>query len=360
MAPEAAPEPAGIDAAAAAETGDPAEAAPEGAAAGSKAGNAAEAGIDAAAAQVRAGGETARVMPPGFPTEESLAEQDEATTELRRAIDELRQLLDVDTGPIAVVPTPRRRRRRVLPLLLAVLVTAALVATVAVLVTSAGDDDNAAPGPGPTETAGAADPGLPAPLTPAPGTAPAAGPGVTTPGTLLVVRLARDETLHVTEQAILPEPATAQIPLALADVRRLGGEIADLRPEVTQLRASLDGTPAPVRAADAGNWFVPLSGRPTKIALSYTVDRAVIVTRTPTDTTRVLGLVTPLLGRGLTAQGLPLIVRTTGTKMLGATCPDAPAAVSLCGVGDGRGNWTATVPESVNPVVVVQADLPRR
>jgi hypothetical protein len=200
---------------------------------------------------------------------------------------------------------------------------------------------------------------MPAPLTPAPGTAPASGPGVTAPGTLVVVRLAGDETLHITEQAILPDPATAQIPLALADVRRLGGEIAALRPEVTELRASLDGRPAPVRAADAGSWFVPLSGRPTKVALSYTIDRAVIVTRTPTDTTRVLGLVTPLLGRGLSAQGLPLIVRTTGTKMLGATCPDAPAAVSLCGVGDGRGNWTATVPESLNPVVVVQADLPR-
>jgi hypothetical protein len=112
-----------------------------------------------------------------------------------------------------------------------------------------------------------------------------------------------------------------------------------------------------VRAAGDGRWFIPLSGSPTRIAVSYKVTGAVLPTQ-PSGTGRALVLVQPLLGRGLVPQQLPLVVRTTGMKGLGAACPDAPAALSLCGEGDGKGNWTATVPQSLNPTVVVQVDLP--
>jgi hypothetical protein len=315
-------------------------------------------------------GEIVVVPDAPFPTEESLAEQESATTQLRRAIDELRQMLDVDAVPPPSAPS--RRRWGPWLLLLAVIVSIALVATSAVLIATRGDEDTgtdtgtAAPAPSASATpsasaspaATAGDANLPAPLTPAPGTAPESGPGVTVPGTLLVVRLADDASLEITEQAVLPAAASEQIPLGISDVRRLGGEIAGLRPEVTELRASLDGKPAPIRAAAPGSWFVPVSGGPTKVAVSYTLRDAVVTTPPPTENGRVLALVTPLLGRALTAQGLPLTVRTTGTTMLGATCPDAPAALQLCGVGDGEGNWTATVPASVNPVVTLQADLP--
>jgi hypothetical protein len=143
----------------------------------------------------------------------------------------------------------------------------------------------------------------------------------------------------------------------LSDVGRLGGEIAGLSPQVSQLRASLDRQGAPVRATGDGRWFIPLTGEPTRVAVSYRVTGAVIPTQ-PSQSRRALVLVQPLLGRGLVPEQLPLIVRTTGMTGLGAACPDAPAALSLCGQGDGKGNWTATVPPSLNPTVVVQVDLP--
>jgi hypothetical protein len=296
-------------------------------------------------------------VPPGFPTEESLAQQGEATTQLRQAIDELRQMLDVDAVPPMPAPTPRRRRPALLAAAAAVLV---VVAAAFVALRGSGDDDatgTARPtpsAPAPSASAPAAD--LPMPYPPAPGIAPLSGPGVDEPGTLLVVRLEGDG-LAVTEQAILREPATTQIPLMLSDVERLGGDIAGLRPEVTNLRAALDRTPAPVRAAGDGRWFIPHAGSPTRIAVSYRVAGAVLPTQ-PSESGRALVLVQPLLGRGLVPEQLPLVVRTTGMKGLGAACPDAPSALSLCGQGDGKGNWTATVPQSLNPTVVVQVDLP--
>ena len=293
-----------------------------------------------------------------FPTEESLAQQGEATTQLRRAIDELRQMLDVDAVPPMPAPTPRRRRRGAALLAVAV---AAVVVVASVVALRGGDDDatTARPAPSPpTPSAVAPSVGLPAPYPPPPGTAPLSGPGVDEPGTLLVVRL-DGQALQITEQAILREPATSQIPLILSDVSRLGGDIAGLRPQVTEVRAALDRRPAPVRAAGEGRWFVPVTGAPTRVAVSYRVTGAVLPTQ-PSGAGRALVLVQPLLGRGLVPAQLPLVVRTTGMTGLGAACPDAPAALSLCGEGDGHGNWTATVPQSLNPSVVVQVDLPAR
>jgi hypothetical protein len=42
--------------------------------------------------------------------------------------------------------------------------------------------------------------------------------------------------------------------------------------------------------------------------------------------------------------------------VLGMTCPDAPAALQLCGT-PGDGGWTADVPASASPIVLAQLDL---
>jgi hypothetical protein len=308
--------------------------------------------------------ELVRIETP-FPTEESLAQQGEDADELRRQIDELRQMLDVGAVP-PMPPAARRRRRAPLLVLAGGLVGLVAAAAAAVAVTGPDDDPgtaaprppaSAGPSAEPSPSGAAADPALPAPLTPATGTAPTSGPGVTEPGTLLVVRVADDQTLHVTEQAVLDGPATRQVPLRLPGVQRLGGDIAELAPRVTDLRAALDGTPVAVRAAGPGSWFVPVGREATRVAVSYVVTGAVLPSR-PSETGRALGLVSPLLGAGLAGADLPLVVRTTGTQVVGSSCPDAPAALQLCGVGDGRGNWTATVPASESPVVVLQVDLP--
>jgi hypothetical protein len=199
--------------------------------------------------------ELVRIEAP-FPTEESLAQQGEDADELRRQIDELRQMLDV--GAVPPMPPPVRRRRRRAPLLLLVGGVVALLAAGALAIAAAVSDSgsgtagsgtagsgtaeprpsasvsgSAGPSAGPSPSDAAADPALPIPLTPAPGAAPTSGPGVTEPGTLLVVRVADDQTLHVTEQAVLGDPATRQVPLRLPGVQRLGGDIAELTPQVT-------------------------------------------------------------------------------------------------------------------------------
>ena len=202
-------------------------------------------------------------------------------------------------------PTPQRRRRRLLPLLLAVLVAAALVAAVAVVVTSGGDDDGDPPHPRPGADGRPSPPatrGMPAPLTPGPRhRAGQPARASRRPARCVVVRLAGDETLHITEQAILPEPATAQIPLALSDVRRLGGEIAALRPQVTRaarLPRRQAGRRCGRRAPAAGSSRCP--ARPTTGRRSATGSTgAVIVDPEPSETRRASASSPPLLGRGL-------------------------------------------------------------
>jgi hypothetical protein len=154
---------------------------------------------------------------------------------------------------------------------------------------------------------------------------------------------------------VLRSAAGPQLVLALPDVRRLGGEISSLRLTVDDLRVAVDGRPVTVRPDGVGRWLLPVTAGPHRIVASYRLEGSVLVS-TPSSTGRALGLVAPILGSGLRAGGLPLVVRPVGSHVHAVTCPDAPAALLLCGTR-AVGSWTADVPASASPVVVVLLDL---
>jgi hypothetical protein len=291
-----------------------------------------------------------------LPTESDLARQDADTAELRRAVEELRQILDV--GP-AASPLPGRpaSRRSLLRPLIALLVVALLVGAGALVHFLGGSNGaDAAPGtaqrPGvtgdPAATSGAA------PSSPPAGSLPLHGPGEDAPGTVVVAEPAGTGFLMV-EQAVLPAATGAQLVLAIPDVRRLGGEIGSLRLTVDDLRVALDGRPVAVRPDGVGRWLLPVTAGRHRIVASYRLEGSVLVS-TPSSPGRALGLVAPILGSGLRAGGLPLVVRPVGTQVRSVTCPDAPAALLLCGTR-AASSWTADVPASASPVVVVLLDL---
>ncbi len=194
------------------------------------------------------------------------------------------------------------------------------------------------------------------PVRPPASLAPTSGPGVTTAGTVVVAQ-PEGNGFRVFEESVLPASPPKQLTLTVPDVGRLGTEIDALAPGVSDLRIALDGRPVAVRATGDGRWIVALSAKTHHVVASYLLEGALHDTRSAT-TGRALGLVTPLVGAPLRSSGSPLVVHVVGPRIRGVVCPDAPAALLLCGTEEARG-WSADVPASENPVVLVQLDRSR-
>jgi hypothetical protein len=297
------------------------------------------------------------LSPYEFPTEALLDEHVASADALRADLDALRRQLD--TAPPPLTPPRPHGYRRLLPLLvvIAVLAAIALVAAISVAAgtytrtpdarSTAATTEAATTPPTPT---GADAPSV-APLARLPRT----GPGITTPGTFMLVKAGSDGHLDVTEQAMLPE-GQHRISLRLPSMASLGGQVAELNPTVHDLRVSVNGTPVPATpTADGPGWVVlaPAGAPAHTVQLSYQVQDAIVRTR-PSDDGRALGVSLPLLGQALRDQGLPLLVRAEGAGVSGVSCPSAPAPKMLCGqqIDDG---WLATIPpEAATATLLLQ------
>ncbi len=305
--------------------------------------------------------------PTGFPTAARLADADAEAAELRHDLDELKRRLD---GRLAPPPPARRRNRK--PLLGALVVggTLAVLGT-AILVPWSNLD---LPGGSDGQAASTAQPaggvaGVPvpkgavalAPLAAPERSLPASGPGISEPGTMIVVQVGPDDTLDVVEQAILGPRGMRELNLALPSTATLGGEVADLTPSIRNLRVAVNGTAVtPVPSAGGAGWTVSANDqRARTVLINYQIDRAVMRSSQSTSG-RALAVVLPLLAQSLREQGLPLVIRTESSataQVGGATCPSASSAQSLCGIEIGNG-WIATVPASAtSPVLLLQLNL---
>jgi hypothetical protein len=322
-----------------------------------------------------------RVMRAADPTAalEPLADtggSDSTATELRQALDELRRVLDVDQ-------LPSRTRRRRGPWLLLGLLVLALVAGLAIGQGALDRFDIALPWRSAAPTAsstgtllsttsagagGAA--GAVAPASPPtaeaqsvqpPAALPQTGPGISTPGTDVTVTFDNDQatdTIDVYEQAVFAAPGLDALPLNLAGPTALLGDVAALKPQVSDIQVELDGQPARAVPAGDGTWIaVPRQGgRFTRVQLRYSVTGAV-ARSTRSLPGRAQVLVSPLTGSQALRAGLPVSVRFTSAAVQGVSCPSAPLADSLCAVHSGD-TWTALLPSSAtSPIVVAQVNL---
>jgi hypothetical protein len=299
-----------------------------------------------------------------------------SATELRVALDELRRVLDVDE-----LSTPRRRRRG--PWLLLGLLVLALIAALAIredvldrfdsLPGIASSKPSASPGTQPSTgpTAGRPTPSpatnprpsapstqgtLPAQSVQAPATMPQSGPGITAPGTDVTVALGSDQTantIDVYEQVIFPAPGLDALPLSQPSLTSLLGDVANLKPQVSDIQVELDGQVARAVPAGDGAWVAvpPQGGRFTKARLRYSVSEAV-ARSTPSLPGRALVLVTPLTGSETLRDGLPLSVRFSSPAIQGVSCPTAPLTDQLCAAHDGD-TWTARLPSSATSAIVL-------
>jgi hypothetical protein len=296
--------------------------------------------------------------PNGFPTAALLADHDAQAAELRHDLDELRRQLD--DGPPPLSPVRKRRRR---PLLGALVVggTLGAIATATLIPWS----DLGRPGGTAQLTTGTPttarpvtrNPPVLAPRAAPAGSLPATGPGITDPGTMMVVQIGQAGVLDVTEQAVLGSAGLREVQLALPSMASLGGAVAELRPTVRNLRAAVNGTPAAITPnPDGSGWTVSTAEPARTVQLSYQISDTIVRSR-PSAAGRALAISLPLLGQTLREQGLPLVSRIEGTQIAGVTCPGADATEMLCGTQLDNG-WSATVPASASsPVLLLQLNL---
>lgn len=299
---------------------------------------------------------------------QQLDEKAAATDELREALHELRQVLDVDTTP----PPATHHTRHFLMIIGAAgaLASAALVGWLLVdnssnrIVVSKPTSTSTAPDPPAPGIAPATSPGLseitrPLPWPGGPVMTPpgltTTGPGASVPGTDVQVAVDPDERhLDVFERLRLGTPSSGLLSLA-APAR----PVLNARIRVTDLQVELDGVAVRAVADGPGRWRAsPTTGSPyTHVTLRYRLAGALVAVK-PAAPGRALGVVAPLTGQISTGSGLAVQVRAGDRAVLGVSCPTARFG-TVCGTLT-SGGWTATVPLGTRPVVVLlQVDTPR-
>jgi len=312
---------------------------------------------------------------------QQLAEKAAATDELREALDQLRQVLDIDHPPQHPgTPGDRRRLALAVTLVGVVLLVLGVVAFLLVdkgLGGTSADDAPAASNPAASHPAAsnpaAANPAASNDAATSPGVTGAqpsavelsplpwpggavllppglvtTGPGVDTPGTDVQVALDDDGVhLDVFERLLLPAPAGDPLALVAPSLPAIGVT------SVTDLQVQLDGTAVPATGSGASWTAAPAHGAGwTRAVLRYRLVGGV-VTVTPAAPGRELGLVTPLTATISQAGGHAVVVRTLDRHVLGVSCPAVQGSGAVCGAR-GTTGWTATPPPSAPPVVLLQ------
>jgi hypothetical protein len=304
---------------------------------------------------------------------QELAEKAAATDELREALDQLRQVLDIDNAPPR--PDATHHRARFVAVLAAAL---AVVGLAGYLLVDWGTGDHrrtagtpaaaASPvtspvgatgdGGGPSGTASGPTGGPTAAATvrplPWPGGAVVlppglvtSGPGADAPGTDVQAAL-DDDGVHVdvVERLVVATPDGGSLALTAATLPGLGTTT------ISALQVQLDGDVVPVTATGGGWTARRANGSWTHAVLRYRIGGG-LVTVTPAALGRALGLVAPLTAALSQAGGHPVQVRTLDPRVVGISCPAVQGTGAVCGSRT-SGGWTASVPGSARPVVLLQ------
>jgi hypothetical protein len=142
-------------------------------------------------------------------------------------------------------------------------------------------------------------------------------------------------------------------PITLAPAALPGGVTAT----PIDLQVQLDDQVVAVAKSDDGSsWQVtPPSGRTyTQVILRYRLQNALQVIKDAAPG-RAAGVVAPLTASISQARSHPVQVRVDGSHVLGVSCPTAITG-AVCGTRNQAG-WTATLPDGVRPVVILNLDL---
>jgi hypothetical protein len=310
---------------------------------------------------------------------QQLVEKAAATDELREALDELRQVLDVENPPAAAAGG-RRRRWLLLAGGLVVAVAALLfftwrdgsspqiVAPVPSAVATAPASGQASSAQASSAQASSAQTSAPAAARAGPSTRPlpwpggavltpagltATGPGADAPGTDVQVSVDTDGThVDVFERLMLSSPSGEPLEMASPSLPAMGQQIS-----VSDLQVELDGAPVAVAGDNGNGWTAtPPAGKQfTKAVLRYRLSNGV-VTITPAAPGRVFAVVTPLTAAISQAHSAGVLVRALDPRVLGVSCPRAAdAAGSVCGTKLAAG-WQAALPANSIPIVLFQVN----
>jgi hypothetical protein len=171
---------------------------------------------------------------------------------------------------------------------------------------------------------------------------PAAGPGVTQPGILMLVSPAADGSFDVLELARLASPASV-FTLRPAPVDRAGRQFASASGAATEVQVSAGDQQVVTGATIAAGVELPVP-EGDQFELRYRLS-GVTVQRTPAPAGRALAAIGPLTG-GVDGD-LPVLFVVSGGTVLGLSCPLLPFSEQACG-------------SRVPPALSVQRELPWR
>ena len=288
-------------------------------------------------------------LPEHFVTSDALAEHGSEAERLQAEVAGVRQILDRPLPPLQA----RQRRPRFWLWLGALLVLAAVAVVLAVVVDGR-DSQMASPqatlpaasaSPVPSATVGGSVVGL-----------PSAGPGINEAGAALGIQVLADQSIAVTEQAVLKAPGPGSFSLSLPSVTLPPGA-PKLDPVLRDLDVTINGSHAAATQTDDRHWAVvsPVGGART-VLLTYRLANAWAVSQ-PSVRGRALALVTPLLAQLLHGGNQPVDLLIPADGVSNVVCPGAPQAESLCGAHQGT-NWHVTVPDDASSAaVLLQLDL---
>jgi len=296
---------------------------------------------------------TGRPSVPGARTPHRPPRDPAAAAELREALDELRQVLDVQAPPSRVDRWWARRRWLLAALAALVVIGGLLVLELrtdpAPRIVSGGAggspssraDTDPTGGPSTSATWSTRELDWPGGAVLVPPDAVRTGPGVTVPGTDVQVAADRDgQHLDVFERLLLPDRSGQPLTLAVAALPSLGSP-----PTVTDLQLELDGV-----ATDPADQHLY-----TRATLRYRLGGS-LTSATPAAAGRALAVAVALTGGISQQHGAPVVIRSTDSHVLGITCPAAGASASICGARPASGGWSATVPAGTTPAVLLQLE----
>jgi len=182
------------------------------------------------------------------------------------------------------------------------------------------------------------------------------GPGVSSPGVLLIVTPTRGGAFDVWERVRLPDPVET-VTLSPPDVAEAGSQFEAAEPVVTMVQLSVDGQPIPVPDGVVdGPFDVPVQAQITEFDLSYHLDGTSVRSLPSTDR-RALAAVSPLLDD--TPYNLPVSVIVHG-PVLGVDCPLLDLADRACGRGTQERMEVSPYLPFDDALIAIQFDLPGR
>lgn len=181
---------------------------------------------------------------------------------------------------------------------------------------------------------------------------PDAGPGITTPGVLLVLTPGSAGTFQVTETARFADPVYALTlsPPALDDA---GAPFRNAEPVATSVHLTAGGQHVDVPGEVVEDEVEVSVGGILQYELTYRLEGAT-VHMLPSVQGRALTAASPLLRN---TNDLPVAVAVSG-PVLGLSCPLLPLSSRACGQGSADQMWIDPPLRFDQAVVTVQFDLP--